>query len=188
LIYFRNSEAWSTGLSILAVMSRFMSPTPPSRHAWRPAPRAAHRAPAGPARRERVRPATRWSPGVAMVSCDEPTAPRPRGRCQESDWHCSSDKGSLAHRRRQRRFGAAPTTGSRRGRQCLSQSGVVWTVRTTGCPADVLFYTDVVVTYPASVPPHDSPSLACGVPDLEWTTDDGLTAAHYSARKPFCQS
>jgi hypothetical protein len=28
LIYFRNSEAWSTGLTIWAVMSRFMSPTP----------------------------------------------------------------------------------------------------------------------------------------------------------------
>ena len=58
----------------------------------------------------------------------------------------------------------------------------------TLCPADVLFYTDVVISYPSTVPPHDRASGAFAVPDLQWTTDDGTTAAHYSARKPFCRA
>jgi hypothetical protein len=52
----------------------------------------------------------------------------------------------------------------------------------------VLFYTDVVIAYPTSAPPHDTGLASDGVTDLEWITDNGLTAAHYSARKPGCQS
>lgn len=58
----------------------------------------------------------------------------------------------------------------------------------SNCPSDVLFYTDIVITYPNSVPPRDLGLAADGISDLEWTTDNGRTAAHYSARTPFCGS
>jgi hypothetical protein len=58
----------------------------------------------------------------------------------------------------------------------------------TRCPADVQFYTDVVITYPTTVPPHDVAIGTFAAPDLAWTTDGGMTAAHYSARKPSCRS
>jgi hypothetical protein len=59
----------------------------------------------------------------------------------------------------------------------------------TGCPADVLFYTDVVITYTNTVPPTEEPNMGFETDrDLQWTTDNGMTAAHYSARKPYCSS
>lgn len=58
----------------------------------------------------------------------------------------------------------------------------------THCPANVRYYTDVVVTYPATVPPHDPSWRSADGPAVEWTTDDGLAAAHYSNWKPYCGS
>jgi hypothetical protein len=55
----------------------------------------------------------------------------------------------------------------------------------TGCPADILFYTDVVITYPKTVPPTEA-SLVFTEPGFEWTTDNGVTAAYYSMHKPYC--
>jgi hypothetical protein len=37
---------------------------------------------------------------------------------------------------------------------------------------------------PTSAPPHDTGLASDGMTDLEWITDNGLTAAYYSARKP----
>jgi hypothetical protein len=37
---------------------------------------------------------------------------------------------------------------------------------------------------PTSAPPNETGLASDGVTDLEWITDNGLTAAHYSARKP----
>lgn len=48
------------------------------------------------------------------------------------------------------------------------------------CPADILFYTDVVVVYPDSAPP---PFVA---QDLQWMVDGGRPAAHYVAHQPSC--
>ena len=52
----------------------------------------------------------------------------------------------------------------------------------TGCPADVLFYTDIVIVYPNAAPPQFEAR------DLQWASQSGRPAAHYSAHQPFCET
>lgn len=58
----------------------------------------------------------------------------------------------------------------------------------TGCPADVQYYTDVVIAYPTTVPPHEPSWSSVDGSAVEWTTDSGLTGAHYSSWKPECST
>jgi hypothetical protein len=52
----------------------------------------------------------------------------------------------------------------------------------TGCPADVRYYTDVVIVYPTTAPPQFEAR------DLQWTSENGRPAAHYIAHQPFCEN
>lgn len=56
----------------------------------------------------------------------------------------------------------------------------------TGCPADVLFFTDVVVSYPAADPPAEV-RTALQAPDIQWSSAGGVTFAHYLDRRPYCE-
>ncbi len=56
-----------------------------------------------------------------------------------------------------------------------------------GCPTDVLFFTDITISYPASAPPAGSRAYSANSIDAaNATTDNGLPAVHYPNHTPFC--
>ena len=56
-----------------------------------------------------------------------------------------------------------------------------------GCPTDVLFFTDITISYPASAPPTGSLALsASSIDGPSFITDNGLPAVHYPNHEPFC--
>lgn len=56
-----------------------------------------------------------------------------------------------------------------------------------GCPSDVLFFSDITISYPASAPPVGSRALDAKVIDqVSFTTDNGVPAVHYLNHPPYC--
>lgn len=59
----------------------------------------------------------------------------------------------------------------------------------TGCPSEVMFYTDFVITYPSTALPLPMKGPGGYESDGgELINNDGKTAARYSARQPSCDS
>jgi hypothetical protein len=56
-----------------------------------------------------------------------------------------------------------------------------------GCPADVLFFTDITISYPGSAPPTGSRAFSAdSIDGASFITDNGLPAIHYPNHEPFC--